>query len=197
MILILGPAGSGKSLQGQFLAIRHGWTWVSVGRLLRRSNNLEIENLLKTGDLLPNKIVDHTLFKKLDEIFSLDKVIVDGYPRSLAQAKSLVSYVKKRNDGVGLPLIINLALSDNKIIERLSKRGRMDDKPEAVKHRLSIYHQKSQAILDYYAANGVAIETVDADGKPGEVFDRIEAVIDSYWQSIKPNDLAFKEDIES
>lgn len=179
MILMFGPAGAGKSLQGQFLALRHGWTWLSAGQLLRDSHNPQIDELLKTGNLLPVEMVNHVVFKALDDQFDLNKVVLDGYPRSLEQAKALSDYSAKRFGREVVSLIIAIDVSDREILKRLSLRGRMDDNAETIKHRLEIYRDETQPLLDHYAERKVPVVVVDGNGKPGEIFDRIEEVVAS------------------
>lgn len=180
MILMFGPAGAGKSLQGQFVALRHGWTWLSGGQLLRDAHDPQIDGLMKTGNLLPVELVNRIVFKALDGQSDLSRVILDGYPRSLDQARALSEYCAKRLGREGVSLIIALDVSDREILKRLSLRGRMDDNAETIKHRLEIYHEATQPLLDHYAEQKVSVVVVDGNGKPGEIFDRIEDVIQTH-----------------
>lgn len=177
MILMFGPAGAGKSLQGQFIALRHNWTWLSAGQVLRDAHNPEIDKLMRTGALLPEDMVNHVVLRKLDEQFDLDQLILDGYPRSLGQAKALSEYSRKRFGHDCVDLIIALDVSEREILKRLALRGRMDDSEAVVKHRLSVYHDQTQPLLDYFAERKVPVVVVDGNGKPGETFDRIEEVL--------------------
>ena len=99
MILMFGPAGAGKSLQGQILAARHGWQWLSVGAILREQTDSEIKATLAHGDLLPGEITNRLVAERLDKEADLAGIILDGYPRSLDQAEALVDYLAKRGNG--------------------------------------------------------------------------------------------------
>mgnify|MGYP001406646344 CR=1 FL=1 len=94
MIVFFGPAGAGKSLQGQILAARHNWRWLSAGQLLRdkSSNDEEIATLLKTGNLLPPRIVNGAVSDALDVADTNGlAAILDGYPPSLYQSTFLTA----------------------------------------------------------------------------------------------------------
>ena len=89
MILMLGPAGAGKSLQGQILALRHGWKWFSMGAALRQHATPEIQVLLDQGKIVPNHITNDLAARLFHEEADLRHLIVDGYPRNMEQASYL------------------------------------------------------------------------------------------------------------
>ena len=180
MILMFGPAGAGKSLQGQFLALRHNWSWFSAGQLLRDAKNPEITEIMEKGNLVPPEMVNRTVLKKLDDQFDLKKVILDGYPRSLDQAKALSEYLEKRLGREGVSLIVCFDVSTEEILRRLALRGRLDDNEATIRHRLDVYDSETQPLLDYYAERGVRIVHIDANRKPGEIFDDMEGVVERH-----------------
>ena len=89
MILLFGPTGAGKSMQGQMLAVRMGWKWLSTGQMLRDSNDAKLNKLLRTGELID----DATIYRVFDEAVKdakandFPKIIVDGFPRTKEQAE--------------------------------------------------------------------------------------------------------------
>ncbi len=180
MILMFGPAGAGKSLQGQFLALRHNWSWFSAGQLLREAKNPEITEIMEKGNLVPPEMVNRTVFKKLDDQFDLKKVILDGYPRSIEQATALSGYMKKRLGREGVSLIICFDVTTEEILRRLALRGRLDDDESTIRHRLEVYANETQPLLDYYAERNVQIVHVDGNRTPGVIFDDVEQAVVKY-----------------
>ncbi len=178
MILMFGPAGAGKSLQGQFLALRHNWSWFSAGQLLREAKNPEILEIMEKGNLVPPEMVNRTVFKKLDDQFDLNKVILDGYPRSLDQATALSDYLNKRFGREAVSLIVCFDVTTEEILRRLALRGRLDDNEATIRHRLEVYQSETQPLLDYYASRGVQIAHVDGNRTPGAIFDDVEKIVE-------------------
>ena len=88
MILLFGPPGAGKSMQGQMLAARQGWKWLSTGEMLRRSNDPAVINILRSGELASNELIYQVFEQAVQD--ARDKkysnIIVDGFPRTKEQA---------------------------------------------------------------------------------------------------------------
>ena len=95
MILLFGPTGAGKSMQGQMLAVRQGWKWLSTGEMLRQSDDPEIIKILKSGELVSDELTYQVFEKAVQE--ARDKqysnIIVDGFPRTKEQAAWLDAYM--------------------------------------------------------------------------------------------------------
>ena len=176
MILMFGPAGSGKSLQGQILAARHGWQWISVGAVLREQTDPEIMATLAKGELLPGRITNRLVAERLDREPDLSTIILDGYPRSLDQAEALIDYLTKRDNG-GIEVVIVLDVGREEIMRRLALRSRSDDTADAIERRLNIFAEQGQEILDYLDEQGVLIERVAGNRSVGQVHDQIEEII--------------------
>lgn len=166
MIIFFGSPGSGKSMQGQLMATRHGWRWVSTGELLRQTNDSEIEKILKSGNMVSDEIVNELLFESIKEN---NKIILDGYPRNLEQTKLLIDKF-----GDKLSTVIVLSVSVEEVEKRLSLRKRTGDDKEVITYRIKQYEDATNPILNEFSENGINIEYVDGVGKVGEVHDRIE-----------------------
>lgn len=172
MIIFFGPAGAGKSVQGQILAARHGWRWMSAGQLLRDTHDAALIQQMQSGELVPPEVINRIIGESLDSARDLDGVILDGYPRQLSQAQWLIDH--KTHHGRDIKLVIVLEVPRHEIIERLRVRGRVDDTPEAIDKRLSIYRQEIYPMLDYLNDQGVPIVHLGGVGTVGQVHDAIE-----------------------
>ena len=89
MIVFFGPAGAGKSVQGQILAARHGWRWLSAGQLLRDSRDLEVMEQMRAGKLVSPELTYQIISESLERAQDIEGIILDGFPRMLEQAKWL------------------------------------------------------------------------------------------------------------
>ena len=177
MILLFGPTGAGKSMQGQMLAVRMGWKWLSTGQMLRESTDEEVIKVLKSGELVSDELtyeVFDAAIKHAKEN-NFPKVIVDGFPRTKEQAEWLADHMEKTGENIDLVVVIEVPESE--IMKRLEIRGRMEDNPETIARRMNIYRQKMYPVLGTFAEDGVKIIHMDGTGTAGEVHDRLYAEV--------------------
>src|SRR5690606_14986414 len=106
--IFFGPAGAGKSVQGQMLAARMGWRWLSMGQLLRDSKDPEVHELLRNGQLVSNDQTHEILIDALQRAEGIDHLILDGFPRKLDQAQWLVDNQDKLNRKMRLAIILEV-----------------------------------------------------------------------------------------
>ncbi len=179
MIIFFGPTGAGKSVQGQMIAARHNWEWLSTGQLLRDSNDSAIIQVLKSGDLVSDGLTYDVFHKAIEEAKQdgFDNVIIDGFPRTKAQAEWLSKYMGMNNEKIDI--VIALEVPESEIMRRLEKRGRMEDNPETIAKRMSIYRQKMYPVLGIFAEQGVRIVHIDGTGSVGEIHDRIQTELEA------------------
>lgn len=175
MVLFFGPAGAGKSVQGQILAARHGWRWLSSGQLLRDSRDPEIHEMMRQGKLAVPEKVNEIIADAINRAESIDTLILDGFPRLLEQAQWLVESQDKHSRSIQLVVVLDVPKTE--VIKRLTIRGRADDVAEAIEERLAIYEQEVQPILNYFESEGISVAHVDGIGTVGEVHDRVEAAL--------------------
>jgi adenylate kinase len=173
MIVFFGPAGAGKSVQGQIMAARHGWRWLSIGQLLRDTHDIEVLKEMQTGQLLGSELVNRVVTEALNNAKDIDKVILDGFPRRLDQAEWLIDSQKTLGRMIDLAIVLEVPKAE--IMDRLHVRGRVDDTPEAIEERLQLYRKDIYAILALMNERKVPITHVDGTGTVGQVHDRIEA----------------------
>lgn len=173
MIIFFGPAGAGKSVQGQILAARHNWRWLSTGQLLRDAHDVKLLEQMQTGALIDPQLVSEIMGNALERAKDIDHVILDGFPRELSQAKWLIASQPRHQRSIGVVIVLEVPKSE--IIRRLQLRGRIDDTPEVIEERLNIYRKEMYPILSYLTEQGVHIAHIDGTGTVGQVHDRIEA----------------------
>ena len=174
MIVLFGPAGSGKSEQGQRIARKYGWRWLSVGQLLRDQNDPKINADLKTGDLFDDVFVTKLMQGAMMQAEADGtEVVLDGYPRNEVQAK----WMRENGDVRMLEGAIVLSVPKEELWKRIDVRGRTDDKEGVVEKRWEIFEQNICSILPLLEAENVKITTVDGVGSVEEITRRIEDVL--------------------
>jgi len=176
MIIFFGPPGSGKSVQGQLLAARHDWRWLSTGQLLRETEDVDVISAMREGRLVSDDAANRVFDEALRRAKDIDHVIIDGYPRHVEQAKRLLKILPNHNRAI--EAVIILKVSDDEILHRLEIRGRLDDEPEIVRKRLQEYRNQTQPVTDFFAEQGIPVEHIDGMGSVGTVHDRIEEVME-------------------
>ena len=173
MILLFGPTGAGKSMQGQMLAVRQGWKWLSTGQMLRDSDDPEVIEVLKSGELVSDELTYEVFAQAIEEARANNfaQIIVDGFPRTKEQAAWLADYMEDHNETIDI--VVVLEVPESEIMARLEKRHRMEDTPETIAKRMNIYRQKMYPVLGTFAEDGIKIVHLDGTGTAGEVHDRI------------------------
>lgn len=174
MIVFFGPAGAGKSVQGNLLAARNDWRWLGAGQLLRDSKDAELLKEMSTGKLVDPNLVNKVMGEALDRADdTVRRVILDGFPRQLEQAKWLLENQANKDHNRKIDLVIVLEVPRSELYRRLEIRGRLDDVPEVIDERLRIYRQEMYPVLNYFNENGIRIAHIDGTGTVGHVHDRI------------------------
>ena len=136
MIALFGPAGSGKTLQGNILAEKYGWKWLSVGQLLRDQNNPAMNETMKAGELVDDNFVVNMMHDAMKAAeYAETEAIIDGYPRDEYQARWMVEH----GDTANLDGAIILNVPHEELWKRLEERGRADDKTDAIEKRWQIF----------------------------------------------------------
>lgn len=171
MIILFGPTGAGKSVQGQLLSEKNGWAWLSAGELLRKSDDSSIKSALESGLLVDPETTNNVIGQAISKIEYQRKVVLDGFPRDIKQAEWLIDNkdIIGRTIGVAIVLIV----PEKELLERLLNRNRADDNMASIKKRLDIYHQKTDEILRYLDDNNVRVVKIDGTGTIEQVHERI------------------------
>lgn len=177
MIIFMGVAGSGKSAQGRLLADRLGYPWLSTGEFLRMLIAGE-----RRKEMLDGKLLDDTeiiaLVQKIFRIVDTEhEFVMDGFPRTLAQADWLLS--QRRHGQLNITAVIHLQASEEVVLERLLQRGRQDDQAESIKERFSEYEMATRPIIDDFKKNGVPVFLIDGVGEIEKIHENIVRAIAS------------------
>lgn len=171
MILIFGPTGSGKSMQGKLLAARNNWRWLSAGQLLREENDPELLEEMKRGELVDYARVNDVVAKALSSLESTDNLILDGYPRMIEQAKYLYEMLMAK--GLNIKYAVVLDVPRESLIKRLLLRARADDNENAINARLDQYDHDMPIVFNYLEQNNVPVIHVNGNDTIGRVHDNI------------------------
>jgi adenylate kinase len=188
LIIFIGPPGSGKGTQSARLVQHLGVPHVSTGDLLRAAVKartklgLLAETFMRNGGLCPDPLVVNIIGEELEHPQYRVGCLLDGFPRTLGQAVALDDYLRER--GVGIDLVLELAVTDEVLTKRLLERStrtddpRSDDSISAIPRRLELYHTRTVPLLDYYRQRNL-LASIDGDQTPDAVFADILKVIDS------------------
>ncbi len=176
MIILMGAAGAGKSMQGRLFADEHGYAWISTGELFRVLVTGQRRQQMLEGKLLSDEEVIKLIDKTLKLIDINKEFLLDGFPRTKVQADWLLEQV--RQGRFQLTAVFNLVATPEVVKDRLLKRGRQDDTEAAIKKRFAEYESVTVPILDYFKQQGIAVYDVDASRGPVTVHDEILQHID-------------------
>lgn len=202
--LIMGPQGSGKGTQAQYIQRDYNYKHCSMGDLLKaeRAKGTEdgkiIDEIVKKGDLVPEEITNKIAAKAIQEH---QKILFDGYPRNMAQAKFLIENNYK------IEFIVVVEIGEEESVRRLGKRRictangkifisdkitpqdidecedaggtiitRDDDKPAAIKNRLKIYKEQTEPLIEYFSRLGTKIIRINGEQPIEKVYEDIKKI---------------------
>ncbi|BCP54115.1 adenylate kinase [Kaistia sp. 32K] len=190
-LILLGPPGAGKGTQSARLVKRYGIPQLSTGDMLRAAVaaetpiGLQAKALMDAGNLVPDEVVVGIVADRIEEPDARKGFILDGFPRTIAQADALEKMLAGK--GVKLDAVLELKVDQSKLTDRITKRAdetrargepvRKDDDPEVFKTRLEAYNRDTAIISPYYKAGGRLVE-IDGMRSIDEVSADITATLD-------------------
>ncbi|OJU49475.1 MAG: adenylate kinase [Mesorhizobium sp. 61-13] len=189
-LILLGPPGAGKGTQAQRLVEKYGIPQLSTGDMLRAAVaaktpvGLKAKAVMDAGELVSDAIVNAIVAERIDQPDCAKGFILDGYPRTLAQADSVEAMLGER--GIALDAVIELVVDDKALVGRIVKRAeeakaagqpvRKDDNPEVFEERLREYYKKTAPLIGYYHAKGM-LKGVDGMANIDAVSGQIGALL--------------------
>lgn len=211
-IIMLGPPGAGKGTQARMIAEKYGIPQISTGDILReevkKGSTLgrEARSYMDKGELVPDKLIIDIILKRLDEGGASEGYILDGFPRTVAQAVAFTSALSERGERVDS--VISIEVERGELIRRLSGRRtcvecgamfhvhfdpprrdgtcdkcggklirRDDDNEETVANRLEVYGKQTEPLINYYEGSGV-FKAVDGMGSIEDILKRVEEALE-------------------
>ena len=210
-LILFGPPGAGKGTQADRLRADFQLPYIATGDMLRANVKEGTElgrkakEYMDAGELVPDDLILAMTAQRLQEEDAQDGFILDGFPRTVAQAEALDEQLHKL--GRRITAVLLLDVPDEEVVRRLSGRRvcvkaghnyhvefdppkhdsvcdqdgsrlvqRDDDKPEVIENRLRVYHEKTAPVIGYYDEQGL-LKRIDGTRDPAEVHDHIRAVI--------------------
>ena len=206
-LILLGAPGAGKGTQAEIISKKLNIPTISTGNILRAAVKngtpvgLKAKEYMDAGKLVPDEVIIGVITERLQEPDCKDGYILDGVPRTIAQAEALEAA------GIHFDHVVSLEVSDEEVEQRMTGRRtclacgatyhivanppkkegicdkcgaelilRDDDKPETVQKRLAVYHEQTQPLIDYYKAQGI-LKSVDGTKPMDEVFSAIVGIL--------------------
>lgn len=184
-IVIFGAPGSGKGTQSDKIVVKYGFKHISTGDVLRGEikNGTELGKTAKSyidnGQLIPDSLMIDILASVYDSFGVVEGVIFDGFPRTVPQAEALKAMLAER--GTEVSVMLDLEVPEDELMDRLIKRGqisgRADDNEETIKKRLTVYHNQTSPLIDWYKNDGKYTH-ITGTGELDTIFADICAAID-------------------
>lgn len=211
-LVLLGPPGAGKGTQAEQLIKKYDIPHISTGDILRKNIKeqtelgVKAEEYMDNGDLVPDALVLDIVASRIAEDDCSEGFLLDGFPRTLAQAEQLDEILKEK--GIGLDHVINLDVDESVLLERLTGRRvcracgstfhvknkppavsgtcdackgelytRPDDTEDAIKNRMSAYHELTAPLIDFYRAKAL-IRDINGSRESSEVFSDVAKILD-------------------
>ena len=179
-LLIVGPQGSGKGTQGVRIADAFGIPAVSTGDVFRANISagtdlgLRVQAIIEAGNLVSDELTGEVVRDRLSQDDAAVGLLLDGYPRNLAQVADLDEFLGSRDESLDAVIELNVPRAESiaRLARRAKEQGRTDDTEEVIAHRLSIYESETAPILGVYGERGLVV-TIDGVGSLDEITERI------------------------
>ena len=179
-LIFLGPPGAGKGTQAQILSTIYHIPHISTGDILRAAVaqqtplGKQAKDYMDKGELVPDSLILDLIQDRLSYSDASDGWILDGFPRNVNQAAFLDKLLEKLNQTADC--VLNLAVADEILVNRLIERNRKDDNEETIRRRLEIYHQDTVPLIDFYTQKGT-LKTINGELPPEKVSESLKSAI--------------------
>ena len=185
-LILFGAPGAGKGTQAKRLVEARGLVQLSTGDMLRAAIDagtelgLRAKEIMDRGDLVSDEIILGMIAERMDSPDCANGVILDGFPRTVAQAEGLDAMLEQR--GLALDHVIEISVDEDALFARIENRAaetggsRADDNAETLRKRLAVYHENTAPLLPYYDGKGL-LKTVDGMNSIDEVGQAIDGIL--------------------
>ena len=187
-IILFGPPGAGKGTQAEILVRDRGMVQLSTGDMLRAAIaagsklGLQAKAIMDAGELVSDDIMIGMIAERMEKDDCASGVILDGFPRTVAQAEALDTMFADK--GISLDSVIEIAVDEKALFARIEKRAaetggaRSDDNADVLKARLKVYHDNTAPVLPYYKDKGQLV-SIDGMQTVEKVSSQIASCLDS------------------
>ena len=192
-LVLLGPPGAGKGTQATRMAKRFAIPQLSTGDMLREAVasgsalGTRVKDIMERGDLVPDDVVIAVVADRMDHSDAANGFVLDGFPRTVAQAEALDRELAAR--GIGLEAVLELEVDEDVLLVRIKGRAeeagnkgqpvRRDDNPDVFKTRLKAYRVQTAPVTEYYRSQGL-LHIVDGLQPIDVVTDELAAVLSAF-----------------
>ena len=184
-LVIMGPPGAGKGTHAKEIAAHFNIPWISTGDIFRKHKAEKtelgklIESYIDKGEFVPDSVTDRIVCERISQTDATAGFLLDGYPRSIPQAKVLKAVLAETNERVDAAIYLDVSAAEveRRLLKRAEIEGRTDDTPEVIEHRLEVFFTATQPLLDFYEQEGV-LRKVDGEGTISEIAQRLLRVME-------------------
>ena len=175
-IIMIGGPGAGKSTYSEIITKKLNIPHIYTGDMMRQlakqdtPDGRRLKDLLSKGQFAPLNIVINAVKERVSKPDAENGYVFDGFPRNVEQVDRM------KEEGIGYDYVINLQVSEEEVIKRLTARGRADDKPDIIKNRIKVYHRETAPLLNYFKNEIINIkaEGVTPESIANKIIDKVK-----------------------
>lgn len=179
-IILFGPPGSGKGTQAESLCAGWGLPKISTGEILRDAIRIgsptgaQARDLVDRGELVPDGLMTRIVDERLSQKDCAAGFVLDGFPRTIAQAETLEAFLRDRGDRIDA--VASLRVEEEELVRRMADRGRDDDSEAVIRNRLEVYRRETEPLVLYFRKCEKLIE-IDGMGRAEDITERIRSAV--------------------